>query len=150
MEKASCERVGVLIPVSVAPSGFCNLVTLVKDAFTVRFTRRFCHQTGNLVAIGVPWQCTAFPPQRQPHVRRMLELQEGRTHFNKRERNKKEKDEQKDNADKGASQKAHLKPPSPPRTLASPTASVTVSSGSLSMHSSNPKVRNSPSGNTQR
>ncbi|XP_077149912.1 B-cell CLL/lymphoma 9 protein [Ranitomeya variabilis] len=79
----------------------------------------------------------------------MLELQEGRSHFNKRERNKKEKDEQKDNADKGASQKAHLKPPSPPRTLASPTASVTVSSGSLSMHSSNPKVRNSPSGNTQ-
>ncbi|XP_069800754.1 B-cell CLL/lymphoma 9 protein isoform X3 [Dendropsophus ebraccatus] len=79
----------------------------------------------------------------------MLELQEGRTHFNKRERNKKEKDEQKDNIDKSTSQKAPLKPPSPPKNLASPTASVTVSSGSLSMHSSNPKVRNSPSGNTQ-
>ncbi|XP_040278954.1 B-cell CLL/lymphoma 9 protein isoform X2 [Bufo bufo] len=79
----------------------------------------------------------------------MLELQEGRTHFNKRERNKKEKDEQKDNTDKSTSQKAHLKPPSPPKNLASPTASVTASSGSLSMHSSNPKVRNSPSGNTQ-
>ncbi|XP_075710756.1 B-cell CLL/lymphoma 9 protein isoform X2 [Rhinoderma darwinii] len=79
----------------------------------------------------------------------MLELQEGRTHFNKRERNKKEKDEQKDNTDKSTSQKAPLKSPSPPKNLASPTASVTVSSGSLSMHSSNPKVRNSPSGNTQ-
>ncbi|KAM8976188.1 B-cell CLL/lymphoma 9 protein isoform 1-T1 [Pelodytes ibericus] len=82
----------------------------------------------------------------------MLELQEGRAHFNKRERNKKEKDEQKDNTDKSTSQKAlrtHLKTPSPPKNLASPTASVTVSSGSLSMHSSNPKVRNSPSGNTQ-
>lgn len=79
----------------------------------------------------------------------MLELQEGRTHFNKRERNKKEKDEQKDNTDKSTSQKTHLKSPSPPKNLASPTASVTVSSGSLSMHSSNPKVRNSPSGNTQ-
>ncbi|XP_018429156.1 PREDICTED: B-cell CLL/lymphoma 9 protein isoform X1 [Nanorana parkeri] len=82
----------------------------------------------------------------------MLELQEGRAHFNKRERNKKEKDEQKDNTDKSTSQKtirSHLKNPSPPKNLASPTASVTVSSGSLSMHSSNPKVRNSPSGNTQ-
>ncbi|KAM4699984.1 B-cell CLL/lymphoma 9 protein isoform 2-T4 [Discoglossus pictus] len=82
----------------------------------------------------------------------MLELQEGRAHFNKRERNKKEKDEQKDNTDKSTSQKAlrtHLKTPSPPKNLASPTASVTVSSGNLSMHSSNPKVRNSPSGNTQ-
>ncbi|KAM5179752.1 B-cell CLL/lymphoma 9 protein isoform 2-T3 [Mantella aurantiaca] len=82
----------------------------------------------------------------------MLELQEGRAHFNKRERNKKEKDEQKDNTDKSTSQKnlrSHLKTPSPPKNLASPTASVTVSSGSLSMHSSNPKVRNSPSGNTQ-
>ncbi|KAM4796350.1 B-cell CLL/lymphoma 9 protein isoform 2-T3 [Rhinophrynus dorsalis] len=82
----------------------------------------------------------------------MLELQEGRAHFNKRERNKKEKDEQKDNTDKSTSQKAlrtHLKTPSPPKNLASPTASVTVSSGSLSMHSSNPKLRNSPSGNTQ-
>ncbi|XP_075053422.1 B-cell CLL/lymphoma 9 protein isoform X2 [Mixophyes fleayi] len=79
----------------------------------------------------------------------MLELQEGRTHFNKKERNKKEKDEQKDSADKGTSQKAHLKTPSPPKNLASPTASVTASSGSLSMHSSNAKVRNSPSGNTQ-
>ncbi|XP_068126833.1 B-cell CLL/lymphoma 9 protein isoform X3 [Hyperolius riggenbachi] len=82
----------------------------------------------------------------------MLELQEGRAHFNKRERNKKEKDEQKDNTDKSNPQKAlrsHLKTPSPPKSLASPTASVTVSSGSLSMHSSNPKVRNSPSGNTQ-
>ncbi|KAG8450128.1 hypothetical protein GDO86_002668 [Hymenochirus boettgeri] len=80
----------------------------------------------------------------------MLELQEGRAHFNKRERNKKEKDEQKDNTDKSTSQKAlrtHLKPPSPPKNLTSPTASV--SSGTLSMHSSNPKVRNSPSGNTQ-
>ncbi|KAE8621338.1 hypothetical protein XENTR_v10004775 [Xenopus tropicalis] len=82
----------------------------------------------------------------------MLELQEGRAHFNKRERNKKEKDELKDNIDKSTSQKAlrtHLKTPSPPKNLASPTASVTVSSGTLSMHSSNPKVRNSPSGNTQ-
>ncbi|MEE6509363.1 hypothetical protein FKM82_025766 [Ascaphus truei] len=82
----------------------------------------------------------------------MLELQEGRAHFNKRERNKKDKDEQKDNVDKSTSQKplrAHLKTPSPPKNLASPTASATVSSGSLSMHSSNPKVRNSPSGNTQ-
>ncbi|XP_041436874.1 BCL9 transcription coactivator L homeolog isoform X2 [Xenopus laevis] len=82
----------------------------------------------------------------------MLELQEGRAHFNKRERNKKEKDELKDNIDKSTSQKAlrtDLKTPSPPKNLASPSASVTVSSGTLSMHSSNPKVRNSPSGNTQ-
>ncbi|XP_063812768.1 B-cell CLL/lymphoma 9 protein isoform X2 [Pseudophryne corroboree] len=79
----------------------------------------------------------------------MLELQEGRTHFKQRERNKKEKAEQKDNADKSAPQKAPVKTPSPPKNSASPNASVTVSAGSLSMHSSNPKVRNSPSGNTQ-
>uniref|UniRef100_A0A8C5LNL1 BCL9 transcription coactivator n=1 Tax=Leptobrachium leishanense TaxID=445787 RepID=A0A8C5LNL1_9ANUR len=100
----------------------------------------------------VPRRCPAFPLQRAAHVRRMLELQEGRGHFNKRERNKKEKDEQKDSTDTSTSQKAprsHLKTPSPPKNLASPTASVTVCPGSLSMHSSNPKVRNSPSGNTQ-
>lgn len=38
----------------------------------------------------------------------------------------------------------------PERNSVSPSLFVTASSGFQSMHSSNPKVRNSPSGNTQR
>ncbi|XP_078512903.1 B-cell CLL/lymphoma 9 protein [Lissotriton helveticus] len=81
----------------------------------------------------------------------MLELQEGRAQFNKRERNK-QKDERKDVTDIGTVQKALQAFPnatSPQRNVASPSAPATVNLGSLSMHSSNPKLRNSPSQNAQ-
>ncbi|XP_029434144.1 B-cell CLL/lymphoma 9 protein isoform X3 [Rhinatrema bivittatum] len=78
----------------------------------------------------------------------MLELQEGRAQFSKRERNKKEKD----NTDKIPAHKAlrsQPKSPSPSKNLPSPSASLSSNSAAPSMHSSNPKVRNSPSANTQ-
>ncbi|XP_036396473.1 LOW QUALITY PROTEIN: B-cell CLL/lymphoma 9 protein-like [Megalops cyprinoides] len=97
----------------------------------------------------------------------MLEVQEERAaHFSKKERAKKEREEPKDgrpassSSSSGSSSsstglrssrsgQAHAKAtptPSPHQHLTPPTA---ASLGSPSMHSSNPKVRNSPSANTQ-
>ncbi|MFT7799487.1 B-cell CLL/lymphoma 9 protein [Arapaima gigas] len=86
----------------------------------------------------------------------MLEVQEERAaaaHFTKKERAKKEREEAKDSRSSNSAgprnpraAPAHTKAtPSPHQHLTPPAASL----GSPSMHSSNPKVRNSPSANTQ-
>nr|XP_033797249.1 B-cell CLL/lymphoma 9 protein [Geotrypetes seraphini]XP_033797250.1 B-cell CLL/lymphoma 9 protein [Geotrypetes seraphini]XP_033797251.1 B-cell CLL/lymphoma 9 protein [Geotrypetes seraphini]XP_033797252.1 B-cell CLL/lymphoma 9 protein [Geotrypetes seraphini]XP_033797253.1 B-cell CLL/lymphoma 9 protein [Geotrypetes seraphini] len=78
----------------------------------------------------------------------MLELQEGRTQFSKRERSKKEIE----SINKIPTYKVlgpQPKSPSPPKSQPSPSASLNSNSATPSMHSSNPKVRNSPSANTQ-
>ncbi|XP_064413510.1 B-cell CLL/lymphoma 9 protein isoform X1 [Latimeria chalumnae] len=84
----------------------------------------------------------------------MLEAQEGRAQFNKKERVKKEKGELKDGGSSSSSSDKNDSPKrpktlSPHKHFSNPSLSVAAASGSPSMHSSNPKVRNSPSANTQ-
>ncbi|XP_007889998.1 B-cell CLL/lymphoma 9 protein isoform X2 [Callorhinchus milii] len=92
-----------------------------------------------------------FLQREQAHIQRMLEVQEERTHFNKKERAKKEKDERKDSESKTftSSQKVPKaqKALSPHKHLNS--SSSAAASVPPPMHSNNPKVRNSPSGNAQ-
>lgn len=83
------------------------------------------------------WSCRREAPRAKP------------------ERSKEKKGKQTDSAERSGWQKvlqSCLWWHSPQRNLtrAHLPACETVSSGFLSMHSSNPKVRNSPSGNTQR
>ncbi|XP_043928047.1 B-cell CLL/lymphoma 9 protein isoform X2 [Protopterus annectens] len=90
--------------------------------------------------------------QEQAPIGMMLEVHEETTQLNKRDKIKKEKLERKESGDKSCPQrpfKGNQRTPSPHTHLQHLSASVAGTSGSLSMHSSNPKARNSPTGNSQ-
>ncbi|XP_078402034.1 B-cell CLL/lymphoma 9 protein [Cetorhinus maximus] len=90
-----------------------------------------------------------FFQQEQAQIQRMLDVQEERIHFNKKERAKKEKDEQKDCDQMFTNSQTNLKTL---KTL-SPHKHLTSSSGITtalpSIHSNNTKMKNSPSGTVQ-
>ncbi|XP_067889016.1 B-cell CLL/lymphoma 9 protein [Heterodontus francisci] len=86
-----------------------------------------------------------FLQQEQAHVERMLEVQEERAHFNKKERAKK-KDELKDSDQMFTNSQKNLKTPkalSPDKHLTSPLG---ITAAPPPMHSNNTKMKNSPSG----